>query len=425
MVRLRNASEAPDIAFACAWWRPRPPTWSHIPRSLRSGLETAGAALVDVDAQPRLPLQAAAALTLTAAGQRPWKYAPAYRDAEIRRVRRRVARVRPRAVLEMADLVAPTDFPTYGYQDMNFTVALDLYDELGPEMVSTVPADRAVLQRLADQQQPMFELFDGVFTMGRWYRDHLVERQGLDASRVHAVGGGVSDAYVDGPVRNIRDDSDRTNVLFVGTEFHRKGGDHVVGAVRLLNDSGDRPVRLTVVGPPTWPLRGDPPPHVDYRGALDRSQVAELFASSDVFVMPSRYEAYGLVFLEARSMGIPAIGRDAYAMPDLIEPGVGGAVWNGKDVGDLASMIDSTLRDDELHERCARDAREFAATHTWACVGRRIRDVLTRDLDPTRSAPRSGTGPEPQARREVPRVRAAVVDPVRHRAGLVGGEDRP
>ena len=383
---LRRPGSGPDLAFACAWWRPRAPTWSYIPLQLRAALVEAGIGLHDVDVQPPLPLQAFLAGLLSCLGQRPWKYAPAYRALEARRIHRAVERLRPRAVLELAELVVPTKVPTYVYQDMNFAVALEYYDSVGHDRLTTVPASRSTIERLAEEQREAFARVEGIFAVSEWYRQFLIRGGFLPATRVHVVGFGISPDYQGLPPREIRPRSERKRILFVGREFMRKGGDWLLAAVERLNRGTPR-VTLTVAGPPTWPVKSPIPPGVEFVGPRSPAQTRELFRTHDLFVMPSRFEAYGIVFLEARAAGIPCIGRDSFAMPELVQPGIGGALWSGENVGDLAELIGDCLEDDALHERCARDAAGFARAHTWSRVGERIRDtVATHGIDSTRPA---------------------------------------
>lgn len=367
-----------ELAFACSWWRPKTPTWSYTPIRLRAGLIDAGVTVHDIEAQPPLLMQAPMAALLSAAGSRPWKYSPLYRRWEARRVRDRVAALKPEAMLQIADLNVPTGVPTYAYQDMAFAVALDHYDELGADLVSTVPSSKATLRRLADEQQASLQQLDGVLTMGRWYRDYLISKRILPPNRVWSVGGGIDKVHCNAVPRQVRPAADRRRVLFVGGEFERKGGRQVLEAIAQLNRAGDRRLQLTIAGPARWPLPGAPPGWVDFRGTLGRREVADLFASHDLFVMPSRFEAYGMVFLEARAWGLPCIGRDAYAMPELIEPGVGGAIWSTTKIEDLAGLIHASLADDALHERCAKAAAGFAAEHSWTAVAARIATSLRR-----------------------------------------------
>lgn len=360
------------IAYACSWWRPRAPTWSYTSASLRAGLHSIGTTLLDVEAQPPLYVQAPLAAALSACGQRPWKYAGAYRRLQDRRVQRAVRQLQPDAVIEIADLVVPTCAPTWTYQDTNFAVALDLYDTLGRDQVSTIPAPRAILQRLADAESHALQKLDGVLAMGQWFGAYLVRAGLVPAHRVHAVGAGIRPEYCNRAQRVVRPRAERKRILFIGGDFYRKGGDALLAAVDRLHRQGSRPLRLTIAGPAVWPLDTPPPPWVDFRGTVSRAQVSALFDEHDLFAMPSRFEAYGIVFLEARAAGLPCVGRDAYAMPALIEPGIGGALWNSEDIDDLAQTIQTVLDDDALHERCARDAQAFAERNSWARVAERI-----------------------------------------------------
>ncbi len=276
---------------------------------------------------------------------------------------------------KLAELAVPTSAPTYVYQDMNYAVALEHYDVVGHDRVTTVPARRATIERLAEEQRKAFAEIQGVFAVSEWYRQFLQRCGHVPAERIHVVGFGISPDYQTLPPREIRPTRERKRILFVGREFLRKGGDWLLAAVERLNRGAPR-VSLTIAGPPTWPLKDPPPPGVEFVGPRTQPEIRELFRSHDLFVMPSRFEAYGIVFLEARASGIPCVGRDAFAMPELVEPGIGGAIWRGDDVGDLAEQIATCLEDDTLHERVARDAAAFARAHTWTRVGERIRDTL-------------------------------------------------
>ncbi|MGH8518345.1 MAG: glycosyltransferase family 4 protein [Panacagrimonas sp.] len=331
-----------------------------------------GATVRDVDAQPPLYVQAPLAAALKVLGRGPWKYARPYRALQDYRVRDAVTSLRPDAVIEIADLVVPTCVPTYSYQDSSFAVALDHYETFGRDMVSTCPTTREQLRRLADEQHRKLSRLDGVLAMGQWFGDYLVDRGILPADRVHVVGAGISPQFRDLPTRVPRSREQRRRLLFVGGEFRRKGGDWVLDAVERLNRQGDRRLTVTVVGPAAWPMPQPPPDWVDFRGALARDRVRDLFQEHDLFVMPSRFEAYGIAFREARAAGLPCVGRDAFAMPELIEPGVGGAVWSTDDVDDLAGLILACLDDDALHERCARAMSRIADESSWTCVAGNI-----------------------------------------------------
>src|SRR5215469_16704822 len=76
--------------------------------------------------------------------------------------------------------------------------------------------------------------------------------------------------------------------------------------------------------------------------------------------MPSRLEGFGIVFPEALARGLPCIGRDSYAMPESITPGVSGGLITGDDEHELAGIIAAALADDALYEACRERAPRVA-----------------------------------------------------------------
>ena len=360
------------VGYAVEWWHPRPPTWSHIAASLLVGLEAEAGRVSLLDAQRSLPGKALLALAHKPFPGVPWKYSAANLWLTDRAVRRRARRCGVDAVLEVADVVVPTDVPTFVYQDMNFDVALAHRDDLGAELVSTFPADADLLRRRADRQRARYEELTGIFTFSSWYARWLVERQGVDSRRVHVVGTGLNRVParrrpLDGPVP-------RTRVLFVGVEFRRKGGDLAVAAIERLRAAG-LDLRLSVVGPPAWPHPEPPPPFVDFHGQLAGPALESLYPQHDLLVLPSRFEAYGIGVLEATAAGLPVVAPRAYALPELVQHGRTGVLVDGLDADALADAIAGALADDALYEATAAAADDVIAHHRWDRVAR---DMLAR-----------------------------------------------
>jgi len=159
---------------------------------------------------------------------------------------------------------------------------------------------------------------------------------------------------------------DRRHLLFVGRDFRRKAGDLVVEAFRRVRER--RPdVTLTIVGPTRWPLPGPVPEGVDFRGALGHDEVSELYATHDLF---------GIVFVEARSAGIPCVARDRCAMPELVEEGVCGTLQRSEDPDELAQRIEAALADDGLYARCAAGVDAVRRRYSWSAAAARIEGLL-------------------------------------------------
>jgi glycosyltransferase involved in cell wall biosynthesis len=174
-------------------------------------------------------------------------------------------------------------------------------------------------------------------------------------------------------------------LLFVGRQynafdFYRKGGDLVVAALAILRRDCDPEITLTIAGPEKWPLPGRPPEGVRFLGAQPHDAVSALYDSHDLFVMPSRLEPFGIVFAEALSRGLPCVARDAYAMPEIVTPGVSGALIGKDDEQELAAAIAATLADDRLYEACYVRAPEIAAYFSWERAAAEMAQVITRNL---------------------------------------------
>jgi glycosyltransferase involved in cell wall biosynthesis len=175
-------------------------------------------------------------------------------------------------------------------------------------------------------------------------------------------------------------------LLLIGRDPHTKGADLVLKALAVLRRNLGPQVSLTIAGPPSWPWPFDVPEGVDFRGPVSRDEVAALMNSHDLFVMPSRLEGFGIAFVEALSRGLPCVGRRAFAMPEIIQEGIGGALVDSDDIDALAATIADALADDGLYERCANGVGRVREHYTWNRAAAEIRAASARVLAPERPA---------------------------------------
>jgi glycosyltransferase involved in cell wall biosynthesis len=162
-------------------------------------------------------------------------------------------------------------------------------------------------------------------------------------------------------------------LLAVGAVVPRKGYDLLIEALAGLLDL---PWRLTIVGddrdPPTAArLRADIErhglgPRVALVGAVQPSRLAELYAASDLFVLASRYEGFGMAYAEALAHGLPVIGTTAGAIPDTV-PAAAGVLVPPDDVPALAAALRRLIGNSAARAELAAGAREAAESlPTWA-----------------------------------------------------------
>ena len=101
-----------------------------------------------------------------------------------------------------------------------------------------------------------------------------------------------------------------------------------------------------------------------------------LYAMSDLCVIPSLYEPFGLVALEAMASGCPCIVADTGGLREVV-PGGGrvGLRFTPRDSASLAERMESVLTDDVLRDRLVAEASEHILSFDWADVARRTVEV--------------------------------------------------
>lgn len=358
------------LGFACAW-DPRPEqTWSHTPWHLRNALrqriEVVDVGLIYPRAV-RTALKAANARRVDGRWVSMWKHstlARRYGEASLARgLRENPCDV----VLQIQDL-APVPAPFLILQDLSYDVLFDHLDSDG-RLVHFPSLSRGDLERLRDRQRGMYERAAGVVAMSQWFADHLVTVSGVPRERVHVVNPGASAAWtgqeVPDAVRQRRLDGPRRRLLLVGKDFFTKSGPQVVAALAQLRAEVDPEITLTVVGPTEWPMPGEIPPGVTFLGRQPIDAMAGIYDDHDVFVMPSRFEGFGIALVEALARGLPCVARKAFAMPEIVEPGRNGALVDTDDSAELAGVIARLLSDDSVFARTAADAAAVRGHYSW------------------------------------------------------------
>ena len=280
-------------------------------------------------------------------------------------------------MLEIGDL-ARLPMPHFFYQDLSVDLLIEAVREHGPDAIEYPNLDLAWLRRRADRQRQLYETVDGVLAMSAWLADALVAGGSCRADQVTVVYAGCSPAVARPDAVNPRPGPHR-RLLFVGRHFRRKGGDIVVAALGILRREFDPNVTLTIVGPPVWPLDGTVPPGVHFLGDVPTSRLASEMERHDLFVMPSRFEPFGIAPVEALASGMPCVVRDAYAMPEVVRAGDNGALVGSLTADEVARAIVTCLEDPSMFVRCQAERAVVLQRFSWDAVAARVLDgIATR-----------------------------------------------
>ncbi|HCS12833.1 MAG: hypothetical protein COS82_04505 [Zetaproteobacteria bacterium CG06_land_8_20_14_3_00_59_53] len=175
------------------------------------------------------------------------------------------------------------------------------------------------------------------------------------------------------PVEGIsRGGGDVFRILFVGHVTRAKGVIDLAGAVAGLPGGGNW--RLDIVGrntvePETTEQissicrNAGVAERVTLHGRLEDKALLELYLSSDVFVLPSYWEGYGIVLLEAMSHRLAVVSTTAGAIPEVVADGETGLLVAPGDAVALRESILKLMRDNKLHDRLAENGLAFARRH--------------------------------------------------------------
>ncbi|MEO1390539.1 MAG: glycosyltransferase family 4 protein [Cyanobacteria bacterium J06634_6] len=134
-------------------------------------------------------------------------------------------------------------------------------------------------------------------------------------------------------------------ILFCGQMISRKGVDLLLNSFQQLLDVG-YDARLLLVGREAdlpemlQALPNNSVQHIEFAGFQAPEDLPHYFQRADIFVLPSRYDGWGVVVNQALGAGLPIICSDAVgAAPDLIEPGVNGFAFSAGDAPALFSAL--------------------------------------------------------------------------------------
>jgi len=204
---------------------------------------------------------------------------------------------------------------------------------------------------------------------------------GVDVSHFYPIPADEAKLYV-----GLKPD-DRM-VLFVGRIEPLKGVDTLIEAMSCLQWKEERPVHLAIIG-------GDPAVSpeemsaemarlqklcddlavgqtVVFLGKRDQDKLPYYYSAAELVVMPSHYESFGMVALEAMACGTPVIASEVGGLAYLVRDGETGFTIPDQEPEALCEKISWLLNDRHLHETMSQRAVEYAQDYAWEKIAKQI-----------------------------------------------------
>ena len=221
---------------------------------------------------------------------------------------------------------------------------------------------------------------DHVIAISQDTRDELVGTYRFDPHKTSLIPHGV-DTTRFYPCDDVHPavSQNKFSLLFVGRLASRKGLSHAIECIAKLPIDVDAELLIAGTGRHRERLEELAQSYgvseqVRFLGYVPDDQLPILYSSADVFLFPSRYEGFGLVFLEAMACGTPVIGTSVGGVPDIIQNGDSGYVVDHNS-SEMARRVAELARDSKQLAAMSDRAREIAGDNDWEYVAEQVENI--------------------------------------------------
>lgn len=262
-----------------------------------------------------------------------------------------------------------TDKPLILWTDAVYASLLGFYPPFAYHSAKTIHEGNAITKACLDR------VTYAVFSSD-WAARAAIEIYGVSKHKVKVIPFGAnlstSPSADEVAAAISQRDPRKIKLLFLAKSWERKGGDTVVAVAKALHEA-NVPVELHIVGYDHIPNESSIPPYVHCHGFISKHQtegqlkLQKLLSESHFLFVPSRAEAYGIVFCEANAYGVPCLTTHVGGIGTVIENGVNGFTF-GLDarVQDYVNTIMKCMQDRARYQTLAEGAyQSFASRLNW------------------------------------------------------------
>jgi len=287
----------------------------------------------------------------------------------------------------------------HGHDWLVAQASVALADRLGVGYATTIHATEHGRHQGWVQDQPQAHIHsverwmarraDAVIVCSYYMRGHVADIFDIDERRIAVIPNGIDphDLRPVGDLEALRREFAQPHeklVLLVGRLVYEKGFQLALDALPGVIERVEN-VRFLVAGSGTHEgelkaqaQRLGLSEHGVFLGWIGDDALHSLYRISDLCVVPSIYEPFGLVALEAMASGCPCIVADTGGLREVVPSGERvGLRFDGGDAEHLGVMIERLLVDGELRDRLVAEASEHVLSFDWDDIAQRTRGVYS------------------------------------------------
>lgn len=241
---------------------------------------------------------------------------------------------------------------------------------------------------LISMERRVLERCSLVILTSQWAAQRAFDLYGLPTSKIRIIPRGSNQPHQLSDDAIIAAINQRPRhcckLLFVGVEWHRKGGDKALAVAQQLHDSGIQ-TELHIVGctPP-----GNLPDFVKVHGFINRAvpkgqkHIAELFQSAHFLILPTRADTFGVVLSEAASYGLPSLASNVGGIASVVRARITGQLFPVESSpGAYCESVKEYVENSEKYRALAHSTFAYYKEHvSWQAAGKQARSAFAQLL---------------------------------------------
>jgi len=225
-------------------------------------------------------------------------------------------------------------------------------------------------------------------TVSEWMKDHVInDFRHIQSNQIKVIHNGVDPSRFNSSEKKYFDkyfpelaDIDVPMALFLSRWAARKGISYLVKAIPKIMKKTD--IHFVFAGECNNPRLQKSLKNCTFLGYIPNEKIPCLYASSDIFLLPSLYENFPICLLEAMSSELPVIGTNVGGIPELITHEENGLIIKPKSTTEIISSVIRLAEDRNLRKEFGKKARMAVEDKfTWEKIAKKTRVQYQKIID--------------------------------------------
>nr|WP_320057659.1 glycosyltransferase family 4 protein [uncultured Bacteroides sp.] len=263
------------------------------------------------------------------------------------------------------------DIPIVHLSDVNYHL---FKDYLNPNN------DEVKIRKLEKLEKKLLNKYTTIIYSSEWARQKTINYYSVNPDKIHVIEFG---ANIPTPTNyTINVDTRVCNLVFIGKNWQKKGGRKALEAYQKLK-AENFPCTLTIIGSAPDVLQEEDKnlkifPFLDKSNSAHLKKLCTILSEAHFLVLPTEFDAYGIVFCEASAYAVPSIAANVGGVSQPISEGKNGYLLSPDATAeDYAEKIRTVFNDKEYYLKLRTSSRhEFETRLNWDVWSERVNTVL-------------------------------------------------